>query len=310
MAAAADGSSMLLLGVPLIVGGCFSSAAGLLLMKRSGELEAGLPFFLAWRWLCGFACLAVVQTACDALSLSYLPLSVVAPFAGRAPATTQLSNPPHWPPAPPRSSLVFAHLSGPRVRLHTGLTIVFSLSLAASGCCGEPERLSRGDVAGALCVLVGVTGVSLAAPHGGAEPSLDDATAALTAVGFATPAACVLLAAVGCVCAPCVGVRMPVVLLACGAASCGAMSQLALKVVSLSVKEAVAAADGGLLPLPRPLAFVGLGGLAFSAPSQLILLSSALAARASLVVPLYQASLVSLTTLVGGVAFDVSGRGG
>ena len=191
--------------------------------------------------------------------------------------------------------------------MHTGLTIVFSLSLAASGCCGEPERLSRGDVAGALCVLVGVTGVSLAAPHGGAEPSLDDATAALTAVGFATPAACVLLAAVGCVCAPCVGVRMPVVLLACGAASCGTMSQLALKVVSLSVKEAVAAADGGLLPLPRPLAFVGLGGLAFSAPSQLILLSSALAARASLVVPLYQASLVSLTTLVGGVAFDVSG---
>ena len=85
-----DGSSMLLLGVPLIVGGCFSSAAGLLLMKRSGELEAGLPFFLAWRWLCGFACLAVVQTACDALSLSYLPLSVVAPFAGARQPGTEL----------------------------------------------------------------------------------------------------------------------------------------------------------------------------------------------------------------------------
>ena len=191
-----------------------------------------------------------------------------------------------------------------------GHTAVVQMQSLGGGMSGTPVTAEDLGVAGALCVLVGVTGVSLAAPHGGAEPSLDDATAALTAVGFATPAACVLLAAVGCVCAPCVGVRMPVVLLACGAASCGAMSQLALKVVSLSVKEAVAAADGGLLPLPRPLAFVGLGGLAFSAPSQLILLSSALAARASLVVPLYQASLVSLTTLVGGVAFDVSGRGG
>ena len=49
--------------------------------------------------------------------------------------------------------------------------------------------------------------------------------------------------------------------------------------------------------MPRPLAFVGLGGLAFSAPSQLILLSSALAARASLVVPLYQVTYFLLLVL-------------
>ena len=258
-------SSMLLLGVPLIVGGCFSSSLGLLLMKRSGEVEVGRPFFLAWRWLCGFLCLAVVQTACDAMSLSYLPLAVVAPFAG--------------------------------------LTIVFSLSLAASGCCGEAEQLSRADLLGAVCVLIGVTGVSLAAPHDGAEPSLDEASTALISTNFAVPAAIVLLSAAGCVCAPVTGVHAPVMLLAFGAAACGAMSQLALKVVSLSVKESVLASGGAYFLWPRPLAFVGMGALAFSAPSQLILLSSALAARATLVVPLYQASLVSLTTLAGGTAF-------
>jgi hypothetical protein len=72
----------LLLGLPLIVVGCLSSAAGLALMKRSGEVEAGLPIYQQWRWLLGFGCLAVIQTLCDALSLSFLPLSVVAPFAG------------------------------------------------------------------------------------------------------------------------------------------------------------------------------------------------------------------------------------
>ena len=91
----------LLLGVPLIVLGCLSSALGFALMKRSGEVEAGRPPYLAWRWLLGFVCLAFLQTFCDAASLSMLPLAVVAPFAG--------------------------------------LTIVFSLAIAASGVLGSPR---------------------------------------------------------------------------------------------------------------------------------------------------------------------------
>ena len=258
---------MLFLGVLLIVGGCLSSALGLALMKRSGEVEAGRPLYLAWRWLLGFGCLAVLQTACDALSLSYLPLSVVAPFAG--------------------------------------LTIVFSLAIASSGCCGDGERLNCIDLLGAAAVLVGVTCVASAAPQG-SEPSLANMNMALA------PAALigVVAAAASCLGGSLLGFRVPVTLCACGAAACGAASQLALKLVSLSVRDCLISASqsdgssGGLISLiVDPVAIAGACGLAFSAPSQLALLNLALSARASLVVPIYQASLVSLTTLAGGAAF-------
>eukprot|EP00966_Prymnesium_polylepis_P016689 384928-Prymnesium_polylepis.1 len=71
----------LILGLLAIVTGCFSSALGFQLMKRSSVVEAGLPLYKAPRWLAGFFLLAVVQTLADAISLSFLPLSVVAPFA-------------------------------------------------------------------------------------------------------------------------------------------------------------------------------------------------------------------------------------
>ena len=70
------------LGLIFVVGGCLSSACGFLLMKRSGQVESELPLWLRWRWMLGFLCLGVLQTVCDAASLSLLPLSVVAPFAG------------------------------------------------------------------------------------------------------------------------------------------------------------------------------------------------------------------------------------
>ena len=258
---------VLLVGLPLIVVGCASTALGFALMKRSGEVEAGRPPWLAWRWLLGFLCLAFLQTICDAASLSVLPLSVVAPFAG--------------------------------------LTIVFSLLIAATGILGnERESLSRGDLAGTTAVLVGVTCVSLAAPHESHAPTLADVQSALQDPTFAVPAGGALVAAAACLVSSLAsGWRHPV-LAASGAASCGAISQFAIKTLSLSVRDAVGG-GGSLLALlslgATPL--LGLGLLAFAAPTQLALLNVALAARASLVVPLYQASLVSLTTLTGGVAF-------
>ena len=100
----------LLLGLLAIVTGCFSSALGFQLMKLSSVVEAGVPLYRAPRWLAGFFLLAVVQTLADALSLSFLPLSVVAPFAG--------------------------------------LTICFTLLLASSGLFGEPEQLGPRDLFG------------------------------------------------------------------------------------------------------------------------------------------------------------------
>ena len=272
-------NTSLVYGVPLIVLGCAASAVGLALMKRSGEVEAHVPPYRAWRWLLGFCCLAFLQTFCDAASLSMLPLAVVAPFAG--------------------------------------LTIVFSLALAVSGLLSsERESLSNWDVGGAVAVLVGVTCVSLASPHESSTGTLAQASAALLDPVFAAPAGVALVAAASCLlgahCARMGGVCRPTApLAACGAAACGALSQFAIKVLSLSVREAMQApptpggtsAVASLLAWAHPTALCSLCAISFTAPTQLLLLQHALSARASLVVPLYQASLVSLTTLTGGVAF-------
>ena len=274
----ADTTSTLFLGVPLIVLGCLSSALGFALMKRSGEIEAEVPPYLAWRWLLGFACLAFLQTFCDAASLSVLPLSVVAPFAG--------------------------------------LTIVFSLAIAASGVLSSArEMLSTTDIVGAAAVLVGVTCVSLAAPHDSSDATLAQANSAMLDPAFAAPALLALGCAASCLLtAQCeragrCGCRPSPLLAAIGAASCGALSQFAIKVLSLSVKAMggappSASVVASLFAWAQPTALLGAACLCFTAPTQLSLLQTALAARASLVVPLYQASLVSLTTLTGGVAFQ------
>jgi hypothetical protein len=179
---------------------------------------------------------------------------------------------------------------------------VFSLLIAASGHLGEPEELSRSDLLGIASVLVGVTLVALGAPHSRTEPTLAQASSALEQASFAVPACLALVGAAGCLSAPFFGARWKGLnaFSACGAATCGALSQLALKLLSLSVREASIATGGAW---PPPAAFFGMCGLAITAPSQLALLNIALSARASLVIPIYQASLLSLTTLTGGAAF-------
>jgi len=259
-------SSKYLLGLATIVMGCLSSACGFLLMKRSGQVEAQLPCLRRWRWMLGFLCLAVVQTVCDAMSLSLLPLSVVAPFAG--------------------------------------LTIVFSCLLAASGCCGEAEAIGTTDLIGGAATLVGIGAVSTFAPHEAKEVTLAEASSSLIEPAFAVPFVFLVLGVGCCLGARLLGRTVHVMLCAGGAATCAALSQLALKLVSLAVREAVEGGEGGM----PPLALIALAGLGVTAPSQLTLLNAALgAAKASVAVPLYQGATVSLTTLSGGLAFHEFG---
>ena len=88
------------IGIVTVSCGCLSSAIGFLLMKRSGEVEADVPCsYRAWPRMDHRLLLlvAVLQTVCDAVSLTLLPLSVVAPFAGLT-----IVAPPH-----PRLRLLF-----------------------------------------------------------------------------------------------------------------------------------------------------------------------------------------------------------
>ena len=85
-----------ILGVALLVCGCFNAALGMMLMKLSSDVEAGRPLWRRPRWGAGFVVLVGNSTTIDVIVFGLLPLATIASFAG--------------------------------------LTIAFSLGLAASGC--------------------------------------------------------------------------------------------------------------------------------------------------------------------------------
>mmetsp|Transcript_28605 Transcript_28605/g.92380 ORF Transcript_28605/g.92380 Transcript_28605/m.92380 type:complete len:485 (+) Transcript_28605:17-1471(+) len=271
-------------GVALICLGCFCAAIGLLLMKESTVHEAERPFFLRWRWCIGFCFLGVLTTVFDIYVLGILPLAIVAPFAG--------------------------------------MTIVFTLLIASSGLLSTHERLSCTDAAGSALIILGVTLVSIFGPgaeQGGGggstagEAGTDDELTAFSKPLFAIFAGSSLLTVVlWClvlIVKPNAG-RMHVgtALSAYSAAVCGALSQLFLKVVATALHRARGDFTSEHSPFRSPAPFAALTGLCFTAPLQLYLLDTALTgASVSYAVPCYQALLIGLTTVSGGIFFDEFG---
>lgn len=274
-------SSALSLGLTLVVCGCASSALGLALMKRSNDVEHGaiLPrFWLRWRWWCGFIFLVVNATVLDLIAYGLVPLALIAPFAG--------------------------------------LTMIFALAIAASGCIHKREALGLRHGLGAVLVVSGVTVASTFGPHvAGDVSSMSEILALFGNTAFVAFAVGTLFT---------VGVYLAVlhasalrqyrpsptshattIFSAYSSAVCGALSQLFMKVVSLALHEtattgpAALIASGGL-----PAVIVALAGLLSTAPLQLYLLNGTLASSpVSYAVPVYQALLVLLTTAAGGLFF-------
>jgi len=122
-------------GIMMIICGCFSSAAGMLLMKLSSDVgEHEQPLWRRWRWGLGFLLLVVNATAIDLIAYGITPLSLIAPFAG--------------------------------------LTIVFSTLIAATGLLTERELPTPRSFVATLLVLAGVTIVSVFGPHGDGSPEI------------------------------------------------------------------------------------------------------------------------------------------
>ena len=273
----------LLLGVSLIIMGCASSAIGLAMMKRSTDVESALPLHLRWRWMIGFFNLAIFATVLNLISFGLLPLALISPFAG--------------------------------------LTMVFSILLAATGLLHASERISYEQCRGCAIVLTGLTVVSLYGPHASGQGA--DTIAALLAlftappfVVFASVTVSTVAAYLWVLYAPSAAHFRPepssfvsTVCSAYAASVCGALSQLFLKVVSLACHEAVADEGPGLLIFLHPTVAVAFVGLALAAPLQLHLLNSTLASSpVSYAVPVYQALLTLLTTAAGGVFFSEFNR--
>ncbi|EOD28814.1 hypothetical protein EMIHUDRAFT_234474 [Emiliania huxleyi CCMP1516] len=250
-------------GMLLLPVGCFCSASGLLLMKAAGDSRPDLPPWRNPKWIAGFVLLGILATVVEVAVLGVLPLSVVAPFAG--------------------------------------LTIAFSLLLAASGLLTSPaERLERADLACIALVLLGVTLVSTFGPHEESAPSLPALLAAYTRPRFALFAAAALITAALVLSKSVCGVSdkssvLPLIS-AFAAAATGCISQLMLKVVSTTASAFPATA------VPLALALLG---LCVSAPLHLTLLNRTLVGAAvALAVPAYQFLLIVCTTSAGGILLD------
>ena len=268
-------------GILLICLGNLCAATGLTLMKSSTVHEGEKPFFLRWRWLAGFSFLGVLTTVVDVYVLGFLPLSVVAPFAG--------------------------------------LTIVFTLAIASTGLLNEPEPLRHTDVIGIGFIIVGEVVVSVFGPHSShgltsAEIMADaqkPVFAAFAAASMATVLTWVALGMLPAARERCLRAAaeaggaaslLATALSAYSAAVCGALGTVFLKIVSEALR---ANAQGASLAIwatvPMVVATVG---LVACAPLSMYLLDTTLASGdVASAVPLYQTSLVLLTSAAGGVFF-------
>lgn len=341
----------LITGVSFVAAGCLLNSFSMVGIKASADHEADRPIFKRWRWMLSLCCM-VAATPASVVAMGMLPLSLIAPFAG--------------------------------------LTIVFSLLLAASGVFSEAEHMSLTDAACVLLVLMGVTGVAIYGPHSSTEPTHEQilenftqplfrifSAATLVPVLLWLPLACAANPTV--VSAPedieleevvvlpesqlgkkeasssavnaastmtvrerqrCVELharlaQSPVLLTVCSgyaSAACGSLSQLFLKVVSVSLNElgrvlkgsggggaeggggariAGGADSGGQPPLTfaesswaHPPVWLALAGLVVTAPLQLFLLDRLLAGSSvTAAVPVYQSLLILLTSAAGGIFF-------
>ena len=274
--------SSLVLGLGLIIIGCFSSAIGLGLMKRSTDVEMELPLHKRYRWMLGFLFLVVNATVLDLIAFGLIPLALISPFSG--------------------------------------LTMVFSLCLAASGLLHSPERISYEQAKGCGLVLLGLTVASVCGPHAsarGAEtmPVLLEHFSAPAFINYMVISVSMVAAYLWVLLVPSAAKYRPdskswmtTVGSAYTASVCGALSQLFMKVVSIALHEAAAGGGTGQYAgyglLLHPAVAISLVGLVLAAPLQLFLINNTLASSpVSYAVPVYQALLTLLTTAAGGIFF-------
>ena len=234
-------------GVSLVILGCISSSIGLLLMKRSADVEDTLPLYKRWRWALGFVFLVGNATIIDLIAFAITPLSLIAPFAA--------------------------------------LTMVFSVVLAKSGLFGVHESLPGRQIVGIAFVVVGVTTVSVFGPHTSDEPTMAeifddfDNPAFIVFVSLTLSLVALYLVLLW---TPRLEPYRPsptspwtTLFSAFCSAVCGAQSQLFLKVISVGLRFFTTGGDPDAAVTP---AFIlSLLGLAVTAPLQLYLLNSTLA---------------------------------
>ena len=140
-------SFRLFLGVALVIYGCWNSAMGMAFIKQSSDVERDRRCICRPRFWIGTLILLGNSAVVDLITFSLLPISMIAPFAG--------------------------------------LTIVFSLIIASTGCLGPKETITLTDAMHISLVLIGVTVVSLFGPQSGvAEVRYEQIMSEFKSAGF------------------------------------------------------------------------------------------------------------------------------
>lgn len=264
-----------LVGMGVASFSCLLSTIALLMMKRSADVEAGLPICKRYRWLAGFTLNTTSELFLTSLAMSLAPLSLIAPVAG--------------------------------------LSIVFSALLAHWGCVmGVRERLTRIDWFCTGLVLFGVILATSFGPQKDEVPEYARVQRSFAGPAFIFFSSTCLLVIVGWTSfwmAPCCAARRPTAdslvtsfFSGYSAAACGAFSQLFLKIVMVAVRTLI---NGDYSPLWMPVTWGSAVGLAMTAPLQLYLLNMTLASGAvTFTVPLYTSLIMILTIAAGGLLFE------
>lgn len=264
-----------LLGMLLITVSSFIAATGLLFFKASADREAGKPLYCRLRWMIGFASVLICGLALDPTAIALTPVALLSPFSG--------------------------------------VVIVFSLILSRAF---MGVRLGVFTCGCIVVMIAGVVIVGVFGPHPESEPTIHDIrllAARGEAIALCTVALCFVASNLSLVHIPALRRYRPhqkslrwSLYVAVSAASCGALTTVSLKIVSIGFRTLAedAAVDAGVL-LSTGVFPVALVALACCAPLQLYLLNASLgAAPVTYAVPVYQ-SLNSLSgAFVGAIVFD------
>lgn len=260
-----------LVGMGVASFSCLLSTIALLMMKRSADLESGLPICKRYRWLAGFTLNTTSELFLTSLAMSLAPLSLIAPVAG--------------------------------------LSIVFSALLAHWGCVmGVRERLTRVDWLCTALVLFGVVLATSFGPQNDAVPEYARVQRSFLGpafIFFSLTCITVIFGWTTFWMAPCFAYWRPgpsslttAFFSGYSAAACGAFSQLFLKIVMVAIRTLI---NGDSSPLWMPVTWGSAVGLATTAPLQLYLLNMTLASGAvTFTVPLYTSLIMILTIAAGG----------
>ena len=275
-------SFRLFLGVALVIYGCWNSALGMAFIKQSSDTEQHRRCICRPRFWIGTLILLGNSAVVDMMTFSLLPISMIAPFAG--------------------------------------LTIVFSLTIASTGCLGPKETITLTDAGHIGLVLVGVTVVSLFGPHSGVEEvRYEETLREFKAAGFILYAAInlgIVTMWVAFTCVPAMRRHLPsddraqgrlvvTIFSAYAASTCGALSKLFMKVVAAAARQFFSDDSPSNRPGPfgEARVWAALVLLCACAILQLYLLNATLASSTvGIAVPMYQATSIVLTILAGGAA--------